>query len=382
MKKKMILIYATYGSGHKAIANYISSYFKEHNKDYDILMIDLLDYALPYLGKMSKWANETLMLKLPQIWNMVYKSSNFYLSGTISSDISMNLFKNKQLEELIVDYNPDLVLCTHFFGAELIKRYIKKGLMDTSLISIITDYDPHQFWITHPRSNDYYVVGSKEIKSLLVSSTNIKEDHIMPYGIPINPIIPDNFDVLKLKKKYHFDNNLLTCVFFGGGGNGSNASIPYIKQLIKSNLPLNIIFITGRNEKCRRKVEALVNDYDASNVLVLGYATNVPELLQLSDFVITKPGGVQTTECIYFSKPMILINSSGGQENANYKYLVEMDYAKRFRTVFFFNHYLKKVCREPKIILNKKDNINEKTAKEAMHKLYDLVEKIINDAKK
>lgn len=381
MKKKMILIYATYGSGHKAIANYIDCYFKEHNKDYDILLIDLLDYAMPFLGKMSKWTNETLMLKLPQIWNIVYKSSNFHLSGTISSDISMNLFKNKDLEKLIVDYDPDIVLCTHFFGAELIKRYIKKELIDPTIINIITDYDPHQFWIAHPRSKDYYIVGSNVVKSAIIRETDIKDDHIMPYGIPINPVVPDNFDVLKIKRKYHFDNGLLTCVFFGGGGNGSNASIPYIKRIIKSHLPLNVIFITGRNERCRRKVEKLVKEYDATNVEVIGYATNVPELLQLSDFVITKPGGVQTTECMYFSKPMILINSSGGQENANYKYLVELDYAKRFRTSFFFNRYLKKICREPKIILNKKDNINEKTAKEAMTKLYDLVEKLLKDVK-
>ncbi|MBO4246054.1 MAG: glycosyltransferase [Bacilli bacterium] len=381
MKKKMVLLYATYGSGHKAIANYINNYFNDHNNSYEILLIDVLDYAMPYLGRFSKWANETLMLKFPSLWNIVYQSSNYHLSGKISADISMNLFKNKQLEKLICDFNPDICLCTHFFGAELVKRYIKKGMIDPTIVNIITDYDPHQFWINHPRSKDYYVVGSNDVKQSILSLSKIEPDHIMPFGIPIHPVVPDNFNVIKAKKKYLIDNDNLTCVFFGGGGNGSLASLKYLKRLIKSNLPLNVIFITGKNEKCKKKADNLVEEYNADNVIVLGFCNNVPELLQLADFVITKPGGVQTTECIYFGKPMILINSSGGQENANYKYLVELDYAKKFKTVFFFNRYLKKICREPKIILSKRDNINENTAKESMQKLYGLVEEIIKDVK-
>lgn len=381
MKKKIVIIYATYGSGHKAIANYIDSYLTSVDKDYEILKIDLLDYAMPYIGRISKVVNEFFMLRMPFVHNAVYQTSNYELSGRISSKISMNLFKNKKLRDKIAEFNPDIAICTHFFGAELIKSYEKKKLIKPIIVSIITDYDPHVFWINHPRKQDYYIVAADSlIKPLLDFGLDRKQ--IKSYGIPINPIVTNSFDVLKFKRKYHFDNDKLTCVFFGGGGNGSLASLAYLKMMVHDELDLNIIYITGKNERCRKKAESLVREYNATNVKVLGFANNVPELLQISDFVITKPGGVQVTECLYFKKPMILINSSGGQENANYRFLEENGYGKMFRTHFFFEIFLRKVVRDPSNILKLRSNFNKNKAETSMEKLHYLIEEIYSKKKK
>lgn len=377
-KKKIVVIYATYGSGHKAIANYIDSYISSVDKNYEILKIDLLDYAMPYLGKMSKVANEFLMLRVPTMWSALYQSSNYDISGKISLKIQMNLFKNKNLQKLITDFNPDIAICTHFFGGELIKKYEKKGLIKTNIVTIITDYDPHTFWTSHPRKQDYYIVGAEPLKKQLMQC-NICEDHIYATGIPINPVVTDSFDVIKFKTKYHFDNDKLTCIFFGGGGNGSMASIPYLRTIIRSKLDMNIVFIAGKNEKCYKKAQTMVKNSGMKNINVIGYATNVPELLQIADFVITKPGGVQTTECMYYKKPMVLFNSSGGQENANYRFLVDKGYAKMFRTHFFFGLFLMKIYHNPDLILSMQDNFKSSTAQESMEHVYQLLEKIYQE---
>ena len=90
----------------------------------------------------------------------------------------------------------------------------------------------------------------------------------------------------------------------------------------------------------------------------MGFVNNVPELLQVCDFVVSKPGGAQTTESLYFKKPIIMINHSGGQEVANFKYFEKNGYGKRFRTQFMFNLFMKKISNNPSIIDKMRKNIS------------------------
>ena len=104
----------------------------------------------------------------------------------------------------------------------------------------------------------------------------------------------------------------------------------------------------------------------------LGFVTNVPEILQISDFVISKPGGAQSTECLYFHKPILMINASGGQEIANYKYFTKNGYGKRFRTSFGLTNEVKHLVNNPKVLKNMQNNMAKNDNRDAMDKLYIL----------
>ena len=121
MKKKKLIPYATYGSGHKAIAEYIKNYF-ESNGEYECMTIDLLQYALPILGTFTKISNQTLMTKFPFLWSLLYFSFDNKLSTYISSNITLKIFDNKKLKKIITDFNPDISIATHFFGTDIIDK--------------------------------------------------------------------------------------------------------------------------------------------------------------------------------------------------------------------------------------------------------------------
>ena len=73
-----------------------------------------------------------------------------------------------------------------------------------------------------------------------------------------------------------------------------------------------------------------------------------------------------------------MINCSGGQEIANFKYFEKNGYGKRFRTSFMFYRYMKKISDNPAIIDEMKKNMNKNKNHEAMEKLYKLAIKILN----
>lgn len=380
MKKKILIPYASYGSGHKAIAKYIENYFKKQDSELIIETVDLLEFAMPVIGKWSQKINGYLMLKIPALHNLVYKIFDNRLSGLVADNISLTLFKNKAMTKYFQDFNPDLTIATHFFGSSLITYYNKKKITNSKLITVVTDYEAHELWCNDYQTDSYLIVGDKSEVSSLVKR-GIAKEKIKPFGIPIAPQTKEKFNRNNTLKRYDLTGNKLICVFFGGGGNGSTASIPYIKKLIKNNLNLDIIFIAGRNEKSKSRVSDLANKYNANNIRILGYADNVPELLQLADFVITKPGGAQTTECLYYKKPILMINSSGGQEIANYKYFSKNNYGKRFRTSFGLLYFVKEIINNPRILKNMEKEMQKNHNDEAIKKLYDLCISLLKDDK-
>lgn len=378
MKKRILLTYAMYGNGHRAIAQYIESYFKARDPELEILAIDLLTYSTPILGRISQKVTDFFLLKFPLGWSLIYELFDNKISSEIARHTSMGLFKNKRMRKVITDFNPDMTISTHFFGSSLIDYYNRKGIINSKLITVVTDYEAHALWLKGYKREQAIIVGDKDEVNYLVKK-GVKRDIIKPLGIPINPVTSVDFDIIKATEKYGFDGSRPICLFFGGGGNGGTHSLPYIRKLIKSNLDIDIIYIAGKNQTAKNKVDKWIHDFDVKNIKTLGFVNNVPELLQICDFVVSKPGGAQTTESLYFNKPVIMINCSGGQEVGNYRYFEKHGYGKRIRTAFMFNRYMKAISDNPKIIEKMQKNMANNRNDKAMEKLYDIVIEHLKD---
>ncbi len=371
MKKRILLTYAMYGNGHRAVAQYIEKYFKEQDPELEILAIDLLKYSTPLLGRISQKITDFFLLRFPLGWSFFYDTSDNKVSGAVANSISMNLFKNKRMKKIVTDFNPDLTISTHFFGSSLIEKYNRRGFINSKLITVVTDYEAHRLWLNGYKTEDAIVVGDADEVGYLVKK-GVSKDIIKPIGIPIHPITSSNFDVDAAIKKYGFSGDRPICLFFGGGGNGGTHSLPYIKKIIKADLDIDFIYVAGKNQAAKKKVDKWISEYDVNNIKTFGFVNNVPELLQVCDFVVSKPGGAQTTESLYFKKPVVMINCSGGQERANYKYFEKNGYGKRFRTSFMFLSYMKMISDDPEIVEIMKKNMASNTNNKAMSKLYDI----------
>ena len=371
MKKRILLTYAMYGNGHRAIANYIESYFKSQDPELEILSIDLLKYSTPILGGISQKVTDFFLLKFPLGWSLIYSLFDGKIRSSIANQTSMGLFKNKKMKKMITDFNPDMTISTHFFGSSLIDLYNRKGITNCKLITVVTDYEAHALWLRGYKKEQAIVVGDKDEVGYLVKK-GVDRSIIKPIGIPINPITSIDFDVLKATKKYGFNGERPICLFFGGGGNGGTHSLPYIKKIINSHLAIDFIYVAGKNQAAKEKVDRWIKEAHATNIKTVGFVNNVPELLQICDFVVSKPGGAQTTESLYFKKPVIMINCSGGQEVAKYKYFVKNGYGRRFRTAFMFHRYMKEIALHPQIIEEMRKNMEENNNNEAMGKLYKI----------
>ena len=375
MKKRILIIYATYGTGHKSVAEYIKNYF-EANGNYECMTIDLLSYSIPIIGSTSNKTSSFLMTKLPGIWSLLYYMFDNKLSAYIGNNIGLKMFKSKKLIEKIKTFNPDVTIATHFLGSDLICKYNKKRITNSKLVTVVTDYKAHDFWLNQVKNTDAIIVSNIDERFHLLKK-GFKNKQIYTTGIPImsKDSIKNNKDLLI--KKYRIDNDKKTILFFvGGGGSGSTYNLIYFKELIKNNFDANILFVSGKNKKAYKKAKEYVNRYKSKNAKVFGFVNSIEELYEISDFVITKPGGAQVTECLLYIKPMILVKGNGGQELDNRRFLIKNKYALSAYSKYSFNKSVNKLLFNDKVLNDMKNNISKKKKKKSMEKLFKIVEKL------
>lgn len=377
MKKRLLVIYATYGTGHKSIAKYIDDYFTASG-EYEVMEIDILQYATPFLGAFTNKFYNNIMYKMPWLWNAIYRITDNAIAGKMSAEIQSKVVSNKKIKRIILDFKPDVVISTHHTSSIYISKLKKRGELDAELVTVVTDYKAHRIWLDSYKSEAALIVNSVEEKRSLIKK-GIDHKIIHTFGIPVSSKYTKSlYNKSDLLKKFNLTGERPIILFYGGGGNGSTTTLPYLLTLIESKIDADVFFVCGRNQDLKRRAEGMARRHEAKNIHVLGFITNGPEYLTISDFVITKPGGLTVTECLAFKKPMVLIRNAGGQERDNIRFLLRRGYAVNAVLFLKFSRTIKKMCRDDKYLQKFYDNLEELDKECAMKNLYSLVEDLCN----
>jgi processive 1,2-diacylglycerol beta-glucosyltransferase len=228
-----------------------------------------------------------------------------------------------KLLKLLRQKQPDLIISTHPFGSQMCSYLKRKGKITAKIATIMTDFAPHDQWLVGHETTDYFFVAHTKMKEYL-KSKKIQENKIFVTGIPISNRFLQEYNKEQILNDFNLNKNKKTILFFGGGefGLGKNKTFKIFKDLITNTHNSQIITISGKNEKMKKTFEEITNHANANDhVQILGFSNQIPELMKISDLVITKPGGLTTTECLASNLPMIIINPIPGQEEENAEFL-------------------------------------------------------------
>jgi len=101
-------------------------------------------------------------------------------------------------------------------------------------------------------------------------------------------------------------------------------------ELDKVGRPFQTVVVTGRNQELRRELAGMDRKHPTH---VLGFASNMHELMAVADLIISKPGGLTTSEALALGKPLLILNPIPGQEAANSDFLLERGAAAKINRV-------------------------------------------------
>lgn len=319
--KKVMIFYASYGGGHLSAARSIKENIEINYKDIEVALVDCMEYVNKVVNKVTSKAYEEMAKKAPHTWGKVYSKSQTGPLAQIST--TSNMILSIKLNKLLQSFKPDLIISTHPFGSTMCAYLKKQGKLDVPIATILTDYAPHDQWLVFNDFVDYYFVSHEELKRQL-NEKGIPNSKIYATGIPLSNKFLLKYNKSQILQNFGLLPDRKTVLFFGGGefGLGKNETLKIFKAFIKCPQNIQIVAISGKNHKMKEHFEQLVNELDTENrVKILEYTDKVPELMSISDLVVTKPGGLTTTESLASGLPIVIINPIPGQEEENATYL-------------------------------------------------------------
>lgn len=319
--KKIIIFYASYGGGHLSAAKSLEKHLNENYTDLDVELIDCMKYVNKTIEKVSTAAYREMAKKMPWAWGKIYNDSQKGPLAHISS--RANSIMAIKLSHLLNEKNPDIIISTHPFGSQMCSYLKRKGKLSCPVATILTDFKSHDQWLVGSDYIDYFFVSNESMKQELIDR-NIDASKIHVTGIPVGDKFLVNYDKKTILDELNFSKNKKTILFFAGGefGLGKNKTLEVFECLIKNFDNIQVIAISGRNQAMKDNFVKIVLENDKqANVHIFEYTDKIAQFMSICDLVISKPGGLTTSESLVSNVPMLIINPIPGQEEENAEFL-------------------------------------------------------------
>lgn len=310
---KAIILTMSTGNGHNIASNAIKRYLKAQGEE--AIVIDAYKYFNKALSKLFEKGYHIGTKYIPHMYGKFYDSIEKHNPDSkLSWSKFSNSFVSRQFARYISKQEPDVVISTHPLAAVLMTTYKEKKLVNTKTIGVVTDFCILPYW--DMADMDFYTTANELIKNQLIKK-GIPEEKIVPLGIPIDMKFSDSKDKSQARKELGIEDK--TTIFIMTGSMGFGNTENYILSLDGMKDDFQIISVCGNNKHMKNRIDLLNTRKKIYNY---GFVTNVETMMDASDFIITKPGGLSVSEALAKNLPMILVNPIPGQEDRNKEFLI------------------------------------------------------------
>ena len=405
MQKKVLIMSASTGGGHNRAARAIKEELTNKSIDgitIDCEIIDSLKIVNTTMDKLISRGYEKSAKYTPKAWGGVYKLTETNLiSRNEFKDNPLTSLVSRKLKKLIEIKKPDLIIGTHPFPmialstlkrnsisyannesntfTESLHKYYE-NLNIPPLVTVLTDYTTHSAYIQN--EIDYYIAGHEYVKELLIED-GIDSDKIKPYGIPVEKSFLSHRDRAVVLSELNLDPNKFTVLLMGGSF-GAGSIKDTLSELISIDRDFQIIVVAGRNKSLKDKLDktiALNQDNIDKKICVLGFTDKMNDLLASVDILVSKPGGLTTTESLLKEVPMIVPYFIPGQEEENLDFLSNCGASLRTSKKYTLGIILKVLIDNPDRIDMAKQNIRSIKKLNASQDIAKLAFDVLSDEK-
>ena len=360
-KMKVLVLSCSTGGGHNACGHYIENEFKENN-----IECDFVDY-FNILGPKAKEYSEKIYLDTTKgngkVFKVAYKLGEAYSKTRITSPVyGFNKLMKNKVYSFIKENNYDLVITPHLFPAMAITALKEEG-KDIKLINVATDY--HAIPFLEETKPDYFVIPHISLQEEFLKK-GFKQEILLPYGICVSSLFCKVKNNLSLPQ----DKNIIL-ITSGSMGFGKMKDI--VKAILNNIPNTYVVALCGSNKKLYLELKEI----NSENLLVKGFVTNINEYISSSTIVLTKPGGLTSTEVGVIRKPMIHLMPIPGVENYNANFFEKNGLSLISNDIEEVISNTEKLLKDEKLqkemIKNQAEFINRNSAN-------DLVQFVINNA--
>jgi processive 1,2-diacylglycerol beta-glucosyltransferase len=354
MPKKILVLSASVGAGHMRAAQAVELALREVAPDAMVKNLDVLTLTNTAFRKIYGEAYLDFVNKAPHVLGFFYDLMDRPRRADSKRDLLRRTVEKINLSKLcdILQCDEwDAIVNTHFLPAEIISMLRKKRKIHTPHMTVTTDFETHRLWINQPC--DRYTTATDEGAAYL-AHWGVPRETIDVTGIPIHPAFAKSHDrAMCLKKHGLVGDRPIVLQLAGGFGVGPIQRI--FESILSLEQPLEVVVVAGKNEKVRKQLAA-IKPPKQHRVKVIGFTTDMHELMTAADLVVTKPGGLTSSEVLACGAAMAIVNPIPGQETRNSDYLLESGAAIKINNLGTLGFRLSKLLAMPEELARLKQN--------------------------
>lgn len=323
-QKKILLLSVSAGAGHMRAAEAIRAYSLDPRYRVVADHLDVMNYVTAGFRKIYTDFYLKLINKAPTLWGYLYQVSHeAQADGTIEKlRRALERLNARALLKEIAAVNPDAIICTHFLPAEMLARLLRKQRLHCPVWVQVTDFDLHRMWVHEGMAG--YFAANDEV-AFRMRAQGIAADTIHVTGIPIMPGFALRPDRAVAARQLGLDASRTTILLMGGGaGLGSLEQIA--ARLLRIAGDFQLIAMAGKNDRVYTALMQLAAQFPG-RLFAQKYTDHIEQWMACADLVVTKPGGLTSSECLAMGLPMIVNAPLPGQEERNADYLLEQGVA-------------------------------------------------------
>ena len=307
-------MHITDNSGHHRASQAIARALTQSDPDARIAHIDAFQYASPFVRWAIQRSYFSLIRHQPDVWEYLYDNPVVHQRVRLFRAL-LHRYHAAKLQQTLESARPDAIACTQAYPCGVVADFKKQHHLRLPLIGVLTDYAPHLYWFHE--TVDAYVVPSEQVKQRFLAR-GIAPARVNVLGIPIDPnfLHPAHAEDTARQLGLELDKPILLIM---GGSHGFGHLRDVLHHLDFLPYPCQFVVLTGMNRKLLAWATA---QRFRHRLLALGYTTDVPKLMDIATLLVSKPGGLTTSEALAKRLPLIIVDPIPGQEAYNARFLV------------------------------------------------------------
>lgn len=354
--RKVLILSVSAGDGHIHAAEAIHAHSKEYDLKVDATHLDVMDYVPSEFRKVYTDYYFKFVNKAPDLWGNIYDVNNEDRRDFDAKKVLRGIeqLNTVALRKAITHFAPEAIVCTHFLPAEILSRMIRRERLTSPVWVQVTDFDLHRLWL-HDHMTGYF--AANEEVAFRMQATGVDAKKIRVTGIPVMPAFSQSFNREKCAQNIGLNPAIKTFLLIGGGaGLGDLATVA--ENLLGLRDDFQLIVLAGKNAKALASLRLLTEHYP-KRLVPVRFTPDVAPLMACADVVITKPGGLTTSECLAMGLPMIINAPIPGQEERNADYLLEQGVALKAFDAVTLSYRARYLLENPKHLQQMTEKANQ-----------------------
>ena len=347
---KVLILSSSGGAGHLRAAEALHRTAQDLDLPIKTENHDCLDFTSSTFKRLYAGTYLSLVNKTPELWGYLYEkaeSKPYRKKGLIRL---FDHFNYNRYLRFLKSNKPDAIICTHFLPFISISNEIRKWGIETPIFAATTDFDVHQYWVD-PIIYRYYVFHEESLWQL--QSKGIPVQRISVAGIPVMPEFLSKTSKRVARRSFGLDERTFTVLVLSGG-----FGVGHFEDIVRSvgetlagfpRRQFSLIVVCGKNVTAKANVSTMGFPQNV-HMSLHGFVTNIAEMMSASDLVVTKSGGLTSSEALVKGLPMLIVDPIPGQEMRNADLIVEHGAGWKAINLANLAYKLKKILETPSML--------------------------------